>query len=534
MKHQGCGKKSFPFTQKNALMLNGLVYWKHNKIVSPLNSIAMKKVLLLTTILMNLLHLSAQNVGIGTTAPNSSAKLDVQSNNSGILLPRLTSVERKAISNPARGLLLFDTDYGTFFFYDGTNWVPMGFTTPGALPPVAKTASDPAMSRSFGISVSVWKDWMAVGSVGFTNGAFVASGAVYIFHRAADGSWNETQKLLVPDPDYYDRFGFSLDLDSNYLVVGAPGKKSGALSNYGKAYIFKYNGSSWAHELSLSVPGGNGGDEFGWDVAISSFATGVVAVVGVPYSDLNGLTDRGLVYTYRKNIITNNWISISIQPSDPAAGDRFGWSVDVDSALMVIGAPFKAYGNAANAGAWYAYAYNGLNWVQDNETQYAETGSNGAYSISIWQEKIAIGYPYASTPSNGGVAIRMYSRSGPGTYALFEQISFPSTTIAAGKHLGMALSLHGDYLFTSGAGGMMNPGGGQMYSSGISGTAYLFRKDAAGGYSLMNQYQNVLQYTNDLFGNAVAIDGSTYVIGSPKAEPQGIMGAGEIRIGKLE
>lgn len=48
-----------------------------------------------------------QNVGIGTTTPNASAALDVSSNNKGILIPRLDSAQRVAISNPAEGLMVY-------------------------------------------------------------------------------------------------------------------------------------------------------------------------------------------------------------------------------------------------------------------------------------------------------------------------------------------------------------------------------------------------------------------------------------------
>jgi sugar lactone lactonase YvrE len=67
---------------------------------------------------------TAQSVGIGTTTPDASAKLDVGGTTQGILIPRLTSAQRIAISNPAIGLLLFQTD-GTpgFYYYNGAAWI---------------------------------------------------------------------------------------------------------------------------------------------------------------------------------------------------------------------------------------------------------------------------------------------------------------------------------------------------------------------------------------------------------------------------
>lgn len=68
----------------------------------------------------------AQNgVGIGTLAPDPSALLDIDAspgNNKGVLIPRLTSVQRLAIPAPANSLLVYDTDSSCFFYWNSTNW----------------------------------------------------------------------------------------------------------------------------------------------------------------------------------------------------------------------------------------------------------------------------------------------------------------------------------------------------------------------------------------------------------------------------
>jgi hypothetical protein len=58
------------------------------------------------------------NVGIGTNTPDQTAILEMLSNNKGVLVPRMTAVNRLAIVNPANGLLVFDTDTGCFFYYN--------------------------------------------------------------------------------------------------------------------------------------------------------------------------------------------------------------------------------------------------------------------------------------------------------------------------------------------------------------------------------------------------------------------------------
>lgn len=64
----------------------------------------------------------AGNVAIGTSIPKTSAALDVTSTTKGFLPPRMTTAQMAAISGPAEGLMIYNTDYKLPFFYDGTDW----------------------------------------------------------------------------------------------------------------------------------------------------------------------------------------------------------------------------------------------------------------------------------------------------------------------------------------------------------------------------------------------------------------------------
>jgi uncharacterized protein (TIGR02145 family) len=59
----------------------------------------------------------SQNVGIGTSAPATSAILDVNSTTQGLLPPRMTAAQRMAIATPAEGLLVYQTDAAAGFYY---------------------------------------------------------------------------------------------------------------------------------------------------------------------------------------------------------------------------------------------------------------------------------------------------------------------------------------------------------------------------------------------------------------------------------
>ncbi len=76
-----------------------------------------------------------QNVGIGTTTPNSSAALDVTSDSKGILIPRMDSAKRVAIASPAEGLMVYQKN-GTkgFYYYNGSAWSFVGNAAGPAIP----------------------------------------------------------------------------------------------------------------------------------------------------------------------------------------------------------------------------------------------------------------------------------------------------------------------------------------------------------------------------------------------------------------
>lgn len=84
----------------------------------------MNKIILLFALFISA-SITAQT-GIGTTTPDVSAKLEVNSTNKGILIPRMTSAQRTAISSPANGLLVYQTDgVSGFYLNTGTSASPV-------------------------------------------------------------------------------------------------------------------------------------------------------------------------------------------------------------------------------------------------------------------------------------------------------------------------------------------------------------------------------------------------------------------------
>ena len=140
--------------------------------------------------------------GIGTASPDSSAKLEVASNNKGILIPRMTSSQITAITNPANGLLVYQTDGVTGFYFNsgisGTpNWTRVNSDW-------VKSGNDISYS---GGNVSISGNQTTTGSV--TASSFIGNGSqLSNVLTKVTGSWvlapgsNNVEFSLTPGGTY--------------------------------------------------------------------------------------------------------------------------------------------------------------------------------------------------------------------------------------------------------------------------------------------------------------------------------------------
>ncbi|HCX22206.1 MAG: hypothetical protein CMB80_16325 [Flammeovirgaceae bacterium] len=66
---------------------------------------------------------SNDGVGIGTTQVASDAIFEVESDNKGVLIPRLTTEQRESVTKVTPGLIVYDSEINSFFYYDGDDWI---------------------------------------------------------------------------------------------------------------------------------------------------------------------------------------------------------------------------------------------------------------------------------------------------------------------------------------------------------------------------------------------------------------------------
>jgi len=69
-----------------------------------------------------ILNADGGNVGVGTTSPDASAVLDLNSSAKGFLPPRMTATQMNAIASPSAGLMVYNTTINSICFYDGSRW----------------------------------------------------------------------------------------------------------------------------------------------------------------------------------------------------------------------------------------------------------------------------------------------------------------------------------------------------------------------------------------------------------------------------
>ncbi len=179
----------------------------------------------------------------------------------------------------------------------------------------------------------------------------------------ADDTWVENSWLTGSSAD--ESFGFSVVLDDNRLVVGAPrGKVNGTRT--GVAYVFEHDSvaDGWVQTARLEPTGATSGAEFGHCVATRAD----MVVVGAPRNHPSGGgTGRGAAYAYAKNALSGSWTNVGRLAAKGHEDDLFGFSVAIGEKTVFVGAylaetagdqtgtayQFKLRRNGHNMPAWH-------------------------------------------------------------------------------------------------------------------------------------------------------------------------------------
>ena len=198
--------------------------------------------------------------------------------------------------------------------------------------------------------------------------------------------------------------GTSVALDGDRFVVGSPGPDHYNWSQ-GRAYVYAVTeGTFFQHPQRVSVLGGaddDAHDRFGSSVAID----GDTILVGAPAA---GTTDAGAAYVFKRTTpgaFRQEWQNpgTRLAPEGAAAGDRFGASVQLEPGVAVVGAPDADVAGITDAGAAHVFAAVGDEWphVKRHAGGSGHAGARLTAAIATAGSVLLAGAP---TPSGGGKA----------------------------------------------------------------------------------------------------------------------------------
>lgn len=200
-------------------------------------------------------------------------------------------------------------------------------------------------------------------------------------------NWGE-QMLNQPNQGGNYSFGFSVDIDGDYAIVGAHGENEIT----GSAHIYKRDvNGTWNHHQKIEAYIGKHSDEyFGWSVAIQGDFIFVSAVTDRLNED-KFEQPAGSVMIYKKDV-NDVWNGVQrLRSSDIRYGDYFGSDIAVDGDFLVVGAREQDYdadnaNKETSAGAAYVFKKDGAgNWneIQKITPSHRDYSDNVGSSVSI-------------------------------------------------------------------------------------------------------------------------------------------------------
>ena len=317
-----------------------------------------------------------------------------------------------------------------------------------------------ATSDVFGNAVAVDSDTAVIGAPGDVNNG-VQTGAAFVFTKGSDG-WSRRAKLIAKDPEGGDQFGFSVAMDGDTIVVGvlsdgltAAEAGGTAAAGAGSAYVFSKPTGGWAN----------------W----------------------NDLTDTA------KDGLTARLIA-----DDAEAGDQFGRSVAVDESTGTVVVGAWHHGGTDTEGAAYVFTKDSTGWSQAAKLTASNPLANDYFgrTVALDGATVLIG---ASGRDSGKGAAYVFTKP-DGVWADATTAADTVTRLTASD--GTAVDLFGASVALDGETAVIGAEGQER--------AYVFIKESEGWVEKAKLSSADADYDGrgNNFGNSVAVDGDIVVVGA--------------------
>jgi outer membrane protein assembly factor BamB len=322
-----------------------------------------------------------------------------------------------------------------------------------------------AYSDEFGYSVAMDGDTVITGAP-WDDEKGTDCGAAYVFHYDGESTWTLEAKLLADFQCGEDLFGFSVDVSGDTAIIGTYISDPMGYCE-GRAFIFQKIGGIWTQVAQITGSPSVNDNHFGNKVAISCDTVVVVAPA----------ESNGAAYVFERNEGgANAWGQKKIiTGSDAVIGDEFGISIAISGDTIVIGA--QGHDAAANnAGAAYVFERNeggADNWGQKKKLLpvSADAGDRFGCSVDISGDLISIGALGDDSSSLDTGTVYIFDRDNGGTDNWGYETRLTAAEGQTGDALGFSVAISGDNVIT-GAINHSNPGPG-------TGAAYVFKRQGA-------------------------------------------------------
>lgn len=309
-------------------------------------------------------------------------------------------------------------------------------------------------------------------------------------------AWME-QKVTASDGTQNSYFGSATALDGATALIGADGENS----FQGAAYIFTESNGDWQQTQQLMAKTGQAGDEFGYRTAL----LGDTAVIGAFSATVNGNTSQGAAYVFNKT--KKKWREgQELTANDGAVFDNFGAAVAISADTIAVGANGATVGGNPAQGTVYVFNYaNGI-WSQTQKLTANDGASydNFGLSVALDGSTILVGSPRATIGSHSAQgAVYVFTNSG-GIWSLAQKLT--SSDGAANDGVGQSVALENNIALVGAYFATVNSHSGQ-------GAAYIFTR-MNNVWSQTQKLTSSQGEADDYFGNTVALDGKTALIGA--------------------
>jgi hypothetical protein len=390
------------------------------------------------------------------------------------------------------------------------------------------TAGDPSSPALFGGAVAIAGTTAVVGARLDANPGALAAGSAYVFELSA-GSWSQVAKLVAPSPQTNDRFGDSVAVFGDTIVVGAesydfaPGVSSGA------AFVFERDlggASAWGLAQVIFASDATSNTAFGYSLALD----GDRLAVGAPSDSHSGFSIAGSVYVFERGLEGNGAFGevAKLTASDPGDLDFFG-NVALHGDTVLVGAPGDTFGGKEAAGSAYLFERDEGGpgaWGQAQKLTASDPLAEDAFgtSVAIHDDHALVG-AFTSGFFDFGAAY-LFRDTGSGWS---ETLKLAASDAALSDHFGTSVALTAD---TAAIGAEAVDVGAQINA----GAVYLFERHVGGqdAWSETNLLTAGNAAAGDVYGTAVALDTGALLIGAQGTDHTGFGNAGSAYVVGLE